>query len=60
MHVSKFLMQVEEEGIGGDFIPESARARLTGIEVNTEIGQARLRCVRGTGESAVSRYSVWH
>lgn len=60
VHVSKFLMQVEEEGIDGDFIPEWARARLTGIEVNTETGQARVRCVRGTGESAVSRYSVWH
>ena len=60
VHVSKFLMEVEEDGIETDFIPEWARARLTGIEVNTETGQARVRCIRGTGGAAVSRYSVWH
>ena len=53
-------MEVEEEGIETDFIPEWARARLSGIEVNTETGQARVSCIRGTGESAVSEYSVWH
>lgn len=60
VHVLKFLTEVEEEGVETEFIPEWARARLTGIEVNTETGQARVRCRRGTGESAVSRYSVWH
>ncbi|KAG0651301.1 Aspercryptin biosynthesis cluster-specific transcription regulator atnN [Hyphodiscus hymeniophilus] len=60
MHVSKFLMAVEEDGIETDFIPEWARARLSSIEVNTETGQARVCCIRGTGESAVSKYSVWH
>ena len=60
VHVSNFLMEVEEEGVEGEFIPEWARARLTGIEVNTETGQARVTCVRGTGQSAVSTYSVWH
>ena len=60
VHVSKFLMEVEEDGIETEFIPEWARARLSGIEVNTELGQAKVWCIRGTGQSAVSRYSVWH
>jgi len=50
-----FLMEVEEEGIESEFIPEWARARLTGIEVNTETGQARVRWIRGAGEWAVSK-----
>jgi hypothetical protein len=60
VHVSKFLMELEEDGIETYFIPEWARARLSGIEINTETGQARVCCTRGTGESAVSSYSVWH
>lgn len=60
VHVSRFLVDIEEEGVEGEWIPEWARARLTGIEVNTGTGMARVKCVRGTGESAETKYSVWH
>lgn len=56
--VARFIMEVEEEGVEGNWIPEWARARITGIDVNREERVARLQCVRGTGEWAVRRESL--
>jgi hypothetical protein len=55
---ARFIIEVEEEGVEGNWIPEWARARITGIDVNREERVARLQCVRGTGEWAVRRESL--
>jgi len=45
-----FLREIEEGGVEIDYIPEWARARLTGIDSNLEERAAHLRCIRGVGE----------
>lgn len=56
--VAKFLMEVEEEGVETDYIPEQSRARLTAIHSNVEKKTAHLFCVRGTGENARQHSSL--
>lgn len=56
--VAQFLMEVEEEGVETDYIPEQARARLTAIHSNVEKKTARVFCVRGTGENARQHSSL--
>ena len=48
--VARFIIEVEEEGVEGNQIPEWARARITGIDVKGGERVARLQCIRGTGE----------
>lgn len=43
-----------EEASETDYIPESARVRLTGCDVDVQ-RTATLHCVQGVGESAVFR-----
>jgi hypothetical protein len=40
-----FLVEMEEDGVETDYIPEWVRARLTGIDANLEERTAHLRCI---------------
>ncbi|KAG9238755.1 hypothetical protein BJ875DRAFT_14408 [Amylocarpus encephaloides] len=51
--VARLVMQVEEEGVETDFIPEWARVRSFSIDIKMETGIAHLTCLRGVGDSAV-------
>lgn len=53
--VANFLMEVEEEGVETEYIPEWARARLSGIDANVEAMTLRLQCIRGVGSRAENR-----
>jgi hypothetical protein len=50
--VAIFLMECEEDGIETDYIPEWARARLSGVEADLETRATKLQCIRGFGEFA--------
>ena len=52
--VAKFVMQVEEEGVETDFIPEWARVKSFGIDIQMNTGIVRLSCLRGVGGAAVT------
>jgi hypothetical protein len=56
--VARFLMEVEEDGVETDYIPEESRARLTAIHSNMEEKTAHIFCVRGTGANAVQYSSL--
>ncbi|KAE8453524.1 hypothetical protein EG329_010385 [Mollisiaceae sp. DMI_Dod_QoI] len=51
--VATFLMDVEEEGIETEYIPEEARARLSGVDADLDLRTLRLHCIRGLGKHAV-------
>lgn len=55
---ARFIMETEEEGVETEYVPESARARLVGIEVDVERREAHIQCVKGIGPSAVLKRSV--
>jgi hypothetical protein len=52
--VAKFIMQVEEEGIETEFIPEWARVRSFRIDIQMHTGRVHLTCLRGVGDSAAT------
>lgn len=51
--VGKFVMQVEEEGVKTDFIPEWARVRSLEMNCKMDTGIVHLVCHRGFGGSVV-------
>jgi hypothetical protein len=51
-------MDIKEEGMETDYIPEFTRARLVRIEVDMERSQAYIQCVKGFGESVTLKSSV--
>lgn len=53
--VATFLMDVEEEGVETEYIPEWARARLSGVNADMEEKTLRLQCIRGVGKRAVHK-----
>ncbi|KAF8864745.1 hypothetical protein BDZ45DRAFT_669119 [Acephala macrosclerotiorum] len=53
--VAEFLMDVEEEGIDTEYIPEWARARLSGVDADLELRTIKLHCIRGVGADAEHR-----
>jgi hypothetical protein len=50
--VAIFLMECEEDGVETDYIPEWARARLSGVDADLESRVMTMQCIRGVGESA--------
>lgn len=44
--IGQRIMEFEEEGLEGEFIPESARVRLSKVEVDDLTRSARLGCVK--------------
>ncbi|CCU82634.1 hypothetical protein similar to C6 zinc finger domain-containing protein [Blumeria hordei DH14] len=50
--IAIWLMEVEENGVEGDFIPEWARAKLTAMVADFDNRTLHLCCIRGTGENA--------
>jgi hypothetical protein len=52
--VAKFVMQVEEEGIETDYIPEWARVSSFEVDIQMSTGIVYLSCLRGVGEAAVT------
>ncbi|KAL2068850.1 hypothetical protein VTL71DRAFT_15188 [Oculimacula yallundae] len=58
--IATFLMDTEEEGVETAYIPEWARARLSGIVANQENISLHIHCIRGFGENATHRDSLRH
>jgi len=58
--VATFLMEVEEEDVETEYIPEWARARLSGVHADMELRTLRLQCIRGVGKCAVTRERTQH
>ena len=58
--VARFLMEVEEEGVATEYIPEWARARLCGVDGDLEKRTMHLQCIRGVGEFATHKEVVRH
>ena len=56
--IARFLMEVEEEGVETDHIPEWARARLSGVIADQEKRSLHLHCIRGVGENTTQRDSL--
>lgn len=56
--IAIFMLETEEEGVETEFIPEWARARLTGVDIVKEERRTILHCIRGVGSSAVHIESV--
>ena len=54
----KVLLEIEEEGIDDELLPESARARLVSVDVNVEKHEALIQCIQGVGAEAIRRSSV--
>jgi hypothetical protein len=52
--VAKFIMQVEEEGVETEYVPEWARVKSFEIDIHMNTGMVHLTCHRGVGESAVA------
>jgi hypothetical protein len=44
--IGQWLMDVEEEGLEGEFVPEHARVKLTRVDVDIATKTARLECTR--------------
>ena len=59
--ISEWLMDVEEEGMEREAIPERARARLLEVELDEgkEVRRVRVMCVKGTGEMQEFRRRSW-
>lgn len=59
--VSEWLMEVEEEGVEGGWIPEWARARLLEVEFDegNEVRRVSVKCLRGVGEGQEVRRGSW-
>lgn len=53
-------MDVEEEGLETEYIPEDARARLSGIVADLEKGALHVNCIQGAGENATQRECVMY
>jgi hypothetical protein len=49
--VAKWIVEVEEDGVETESIPEWARARLSVIDASLEKKTAHLYCIRGVGKS---------
>lgn len=59
--ISEWLMEVEEEGVKGELIPEWARSRLLEVELDEgkEVKRVSVMCVRGIGEGQQVRRASW-
>lgn len=51
--VAEFIMNTEEEGVESEWLPESARGRISGVDVNSEERTAVVHFARGFGENIV-------
>lgn len=56
--VAKWILEVEEDGVETEHIPEWARARLSSIDANLETKTAHLYCVRGVGDYLTHKDTV--
>lgn len=56
--ISEWLMEIEEEGVETEYIPEWARARLVQLEFD-EVRRVSVKCVRGVGDRQEVREASW-
>lgn len=50
---ARFIMEIEEEGVETDYIPESATTRLIKVDVDVKKRQVHVQCIHGIGTTAV-------
>ena len=60
--IGQWLISVEEDGVETDYIPEWARARLSGLHYTEEGGvrKSNVECIRGVGEQREVKVARWN
>jgi hypothetical protein len=59
--ISEWLMEIEEEGVETEYIPEWARTRLVHVDIDEGkgFGRVSVKCLRGIGTNQQAKEATW-